>query len=96
MTKAKKRGVVVTTEHRGVFFGYTDAPAGSDPVTLEKARMCVYWSADLRGFMGLASHGPNGSCKISRPVPLIDLRNVTAILEMTHEAIDAWEADKWS
>lgn len=58
-----ERAVVVTTEHRGVFFGYARETSG-ETIALRAARLCVYWSADLRGFMGLASHGPNSSCKV--------------------------------
>lgn len=57
MSKSKERAVIVTTAHRGVFFGYaTDTDA--DTIALKRARLCVYWSADVRGFMGLASGGP--------------------------------------
>lgn len=94
MTKAKKRGVIVTTAHRGVFFGYTDAKENDQTVVLGKARMCIYWSADLRGFLGLASHGPSGNCKITRPVTSLELREITSVVEMTPEAIAAWEAVK--
>ena len=62
---SSERPVVVTTAHRGVFFGYakdTDA----EQIALTKARLCVYWSADVRGFMGLASSGPTKNCKIGR------------------------------
>lgn len=89
MTKAKERYVVVTTAHRGVFAGYaskTDGPT----VTLRAARLCLYWSVDLKGFMGLASHGPNTNCKIGPPAN-IELRDITAVVECTDKARDAWE-----
>lgn len=93
--KVKERAVVVTTEHRGVFFGYAENTDG-DPIKLKRARLCVSWSSDLRGFLGLASHGPNGNCRISRPVPEIELRKITSVMEATPEAVAAWEAGRWS
>lgn len=89
MTKVKERYVVVTTAHRGVFAGYaskTDGPM----INLRAARLCISWSADLKGFMGLASHGPNGNCKIG-PAANIELRDITAVVECTDKAREAWE-----
>ncbi len=86
-TKAE-RAVIVTTAHRGVFFGFATDTDG-EIISLKRARLCIYWSADLRGFMGLASHGPNGNCKIGPPAD-ITLRSITAVLEVTPEAEKRW------
>lgn len=91
---AKGRPVVVTTAHRGVFFGYADKTDG-DTIFLTRARLCVYWTADLRGFMGLAAQGPSASCRIG-PAADIELRNITAVLSVTPEAVAKWEAAPWS
>lgn len=56
--------------------------------------LCVYWSADLRGFMGLASHGPNQNCKIG-PAADITLRAITAVVDVSPEAVAKWEAAPW-
>ena len=61
--KSKERAVIVTTAHRGVFFGYAENTDG-ETISLKRARLAVYWTADLRGFMGLASIGPTAACKI--------------------------------
>jgi len=90
---ATERAVLVTTAHRGVFFGYATKTDG-ETIELKRARLCVYWSADVRGFMGLASGGPTKSCKIGRAAD-IELRNVTAVLEVTEAAAKAWEASPW-
>ncbi len=92
MAKTKERMVLVTTAHRGVFCGYS-AETGGDTIKLRQARLCIYWSTDLRGFMGLASHGPNGNCKIGPPAD-IDVRAVTAVVEVTPEAEAKWNAAK--
>ena len=96
MAKAKEQAVLVTTEFRGVFFGYmTDLPKDSS-VTLKRAQNCVYWSADLKGFMGLASTGPTKSCRVGPAVPSITLSKVTAVVEVTEEAEKKWAERPWS
>jgi Domain of unknown function (DUF6948) len=90
----KERAVVVTTAHRGVFFGYASDTSG-ETIKLRAARLCIYWSADLRGFMGLASHGPNSSCKVG-PAADIELRNITAVTEVSETAVKNWEKAPWN
>lgn len=91
--KVTERPVLVTTAHRGVFFGYADKTDG-DTISLKRARLCVYWTADLRGFMGLASHGPGAGCKIG-PAADIELRAITAVVAVSPEAVAKWEAAPW-
>jgi hypothetical protein len=93
MAKAKERAVIVTTSHRGVFFGYATDTSG-DTIKLKRARNCVYWSSDCKGFMGLASQGPTEACRIG-PAADIELRNVTAVLEVTADAAARWESAPW-
>lgn len=90
---AKERPVIVTTAHRGVFFGYATDTTG-ETIFLARTRLCLQWSADLRGFMGLAVFGPNGSCKIGPTSPGIDLRAITAVLEVSPEAEKKWISAK--
>ncbi len=87
-----ERPVIVTTAHRGVFFGYASDTDG-ETISLKRSRLCNYWSTDIRGFMGLASMGPNGSCKIG-PAADITLRSITAVLEVTPEAETKWNSIK--
>lgn len=89
------RPVIVTTKHKGVFFGYAqekDIPL--DQIPLKDARLCVYWSADMQGFMGLASKGPSSSCRIG-PAADITLRDITAVLAVTPEAEQKWLVAAW-
>jgi hypothetical protein len=88
------RPVMVTTAHRGVFFGYADDTQG-EQIALKRARLCLYWSADVRGFMGLAATGPSKSCRVGPPAD-IAVRAITAVLEVTPEAVKKWEAAPWS
>lgn len=89
-----EKAVMVTTAHRGVFFGYASETDG-EIVKLKRARLCIYWSSDVRGFMGLAANGPSKSCKIGPPAD-IDLRAITAVVTVAPEAVTKWEAAPWS
>lgn len=93
-SKSNERAVIVTTEHRGVFFGYS-ANTDGDVIELKRARLCVHWSADVKGFMGLAAGGPTKSCRIGPAVPSIELRKITAVIGVSPEAVVAWEASPW-
>lgn len=92
--KKIERAVLVTTAHRGVFFGYARETAG-ESIKLRAARVCVYWSADLRGFMGLAATGPGPGCRIG-PAADIELREITSVTEVTAAAAEKWEKAPWS
>lgn len=91
-----KTPVVVTTKHRGVFFGYlTNGDKLPSEITLERARMCVYWSSALKGVLGLASIGPDSDCRISIAVPKLTLWDVTSVIECSSEAVVKWEGAPW-
>lgn len=40
----EKQAVLVTTVHRGVFFGYASAGVKDKAITISNARNCIYWS----------------------------------------------------
>ena len=88
-----ERPVLVTTAHRGVFFGYATDTDG-ETIALRAARLCVCWTADLRGFMGLAAHGPSSGCRIGPPAD-IELRAITAVVAVSPEAVEKWEKAPW-
>lgn len=91
---AKERPVLITTSHRGVFFGYATNTDG-DTISLTRARNCLYWSPDVKGFIGLASTGPSATCRIG-PSADIQLRGITSVSEVTSEAEQKWNAAPWS
>lgn len=92
MAKAKAgRPVIVTTEHRGVFFGYAMDTTGAT-IHLRGARMGIKWNT-TRGLMELAEVGPNAGSKVSARADM-EVRKVTAVFEVTPEAAKAWEAAK--
>jgi len=86
--KKTGRAVVVTTRYRGVFFGYADKTDGKT-IKLKDARLCIYWTSDMGGFMGLASKGPSSTCKIGPPAD-IELRGITSVVECTPDAEQKW------
>jgi hypothetical protein len=89
--------VVVTTEHRGVFFGFAPSPkVGATTIELLDGQMCVYWSESVKGVLGLAATGPDKRCKITPPVPRLELNKVTSVMHATDEAVKAWQSRPWS
>jgi hypothetical protein len=93
-SKAKaERAVLVTTAHRGVFFGYATDTDGAT-IKLRAARNCLYWDSKVKGFLGLASTGPVGQCRIGPPAD-VELRDITCVAECTAAAAQAWEAAPW-
>lgn len=98
--RAAERGdpVVVTTEHRGVFFGYLTGDNNQSPVsvTLYQCRMCVSWQSSVRGVLGLAATGPNKQCRVSPAVPESVLWKITGVFTCTDDAAKAWEDAPWN
>ena len=87
-------GIVVTTEKRGVFFGYGE-PGLENTKKITQARMCVYWDTTVHGVVGLAAIGPSKACRVTPAAPEIDLADVTAVMVCTPEAVKAWELGPW-
>ena len=93
-TNGKERAVLVTTSHRGVFFGYTKETDGA-VISLRAARNCVYWPASQKGFLGLAAFGPAAGSRIG-PAADLEVRDITSVAACTEEAVKAWEAAPWT
>lgn len=91
--------VLITTDStkRGVFMGFID-PADAEKETLEasEVRMAVYWSQDVKGVLGLAAGGPTKSCRITAAAKKATLKGVTAVVEITDEALAAWRKEPWN
>lgn len=89
-----ERAVLVTTEYRGVFFGYA-TNTDCDTIKLRAARNCLYWSAAVKGFLGLAATGPDERCRVGPPAD-IELHKVTCVAEVSPDAVKAWESAPWA
>lgn len=88
------RPVLVTTAHRGVFFGYATETGGTT-IKLQRARNTLYWDAACKGFLGLASVGPIGKSRVGPPAD-IELRDITSVSEVTPAAVLVWESAPWA
>jgi hypothetical protein len=88
----KEKAVLVTTSHRGVFFGYTTETEGTT-IKLNRARNCIYWRG-IKGFLALAESGPTKECRVG-PQANITLRDITCVAECTPAAVEAWEKAPW-
>ncbi len=93
------QAVVICTAKRGVFFGYTEeypaAIISQGFVTLDRPRVCVYWSSSTKGIIGLASIGPQSGSLISPAPPSITLNEITAVIVCSDEARQKWEESPW-
>ena len=87
--KENKVGLVVTTIHKGVFFGY-GIPTTEKIIRLEHAQMCIYWNTETNGVLGLAASGPLTVCKVTKAVPALLLHDVTAVMEASAASIEKW------
>lgn len=83
------RPVVIWTDKRGVIFGYTN-DVSARPITLENARMCLYWNSSVGGVFGLCDQGPNKDCKISATLPSAVFEGVTGVAAVSDIAEKAW------
>lgn len=82
------RPVIVCTEYRAVFFGFSSDTSGVD-IHLKDARMIIAFGT-TRGVMQLAETGPTANSRISAKAN-VDIRKVTAVFEVTDTALAVWE-----
>ena len=87
------RPILVTTLHRGVFFGLVDDDADltAKTMALKSARCAIYFGTK-RGVAELAETGPTASSRIGAPADLAALHDITAVWHVTPEAREKWEA----
>ena len=96
MKKDNKIPVLITTKHRGVFFGFIDPKdVDKDPLKVHEKQMCTKWSTEMRGVFGLAKYGPDKNCRIGQPVEWATLKNITAVVSCSEEAVKNWKKCPW-
>lgn len=91
--------VLITTNKdlRGVFFGYINQEdADKETMRVEDVQMCVYWSANVCGVLGLAATGPLKGCRVTKPAKAATVKGVTLVAECSKEAVKAWKSTPWS
>ena len=86
------KNILVTTEHRGVWFCQVPEDKDLTPTTLtdlKNARMAIRWGT-TNGLQELCKVGPNEDSKISMASDIKVLHKVTAIFEVTDKAAKVW------
>lgn len=90
--KMSLKNILITTQHRGVFFAQIaeDADLTQKTLTnLKNCRMAIYWATN-RGVMELAEVGPNSSSKIGAPADVDVMHDVTAVFSVSDKAAEKW------
>lgn len=90
-----ERAVLVTTKHRGVFFGYLKTNEAPARVVLLRVRNVVYYPSEAHGFIGLAANGPPDGSRIGPAAPDGELFDITGILGCTDAAVSMFEGEPW-
>ncbi len=88
------KNVLITTQHRGVFFAQIDETADLTARTLtnlKNCRMAIYWNTK-RGVTELANEGPNSGSRIGAPADVDVMHDVTAVFSVTDKAAEKWNA----
>jgi hypothetical protein len=86
------KSVILTTQHRGVFFAQLDENTDLTQRTLtnlKNCRMAIYWGT-TKGVMQLAESGPTSSSKIGAPADIDVLHDITGVFVVTEKALEAW------
>lgn len=98
MSKTKEKAYVVFVEPRIVLFGYsTEENLRSDKPMLKNARLCVYWSKETRGQLGLAERGPQEGSRVTPQVTEHHIcTKVEAFIPCTERATKQWESEPWN
>ncbi len=85
------KAVMVTTKHRGVFFGYVgdDTDINERTLALKNARCAIRWRT-TKGIAELAEDGPNKNSKIGATADIEALHDITGVWSVTEKAEKAW------
>lgn len=87
------KAVLITTQHRGVFFGLVpdDQDMTARTMALKNARCAIYWGT-TKGVAELAKTGPTGKSRIGSPADIEAIHDITAVWSVTDEAKAKWLA----
>ena len=100
--KQDEQAVVISTAHRGVFFGYATVSAidawerdTNASIKLRRARMCLVWPTTQRGYPGLVADGPHEGARVSPPASSLTFANVASVGDATPLSVARWESAPW-
>ena len=85
------KAILITTTHRGVFFGHVpdDQDMTARTMALQGARCAIYWGT-TRGVAELAESGPTKKSRIGAAADLPAIHDITAVWTVTPEAEQKW------
>lgn len=85
------KSILITTLHRGVFFGLVpdDQDMTAKTMALKSARCAIRW-ATTGGVAELASVGPNSNSRIGTSADIEAIHDITAVWRVTDEAREKW------
>lgn len=86
------QNILVTTQHRGVWFAQVPLGADLTPKTLTNllnCRMAIYWGT-TKGLHQLCETGPTESSRISAPADIPVLHDITGVFQVTDQAAAVW------
>ena len=85
------KAVLVTTVHRGVFYGLVPSRQDMNAKTmaLKSARCAIRWGTTT-GIAELASVGPGPNSKIGATADIAALHDITAVWVVSDAARDKW------
>ena len=83
------RSIIVCTQHRGVYFGESDAEDDARTVVLTGCRCAIYWGT-TGGVLQLASTGPTETSRIGSTARRVVLHDVIAIIDCTEAAAESF------
>lgn len=86
------KNILITTQHRGVFFAQVDDNTDLTQKTLtnlKNCRMAIYWGT-TKGVMQLANDGPTSSSKIGALADVDVMHDITAVFSVSDQAAGKW------
>lgn len=88
------KSILITTQHRGVFFAQVEESTDLTQKTLtnlKNCRMAIYFGT-TKGVMELATSGPTSSSKIGAVADVDVMHDITAVFSVTDKATEKWLA----
>ena len=86
------KAILITTQHRGVFFGMVaeDQDLMARTMGLKGARCAIYWGT-TRGVAELADTGPTIKSIIGAAADLEAIHDITAVWSVSNKAAKKWQ-----
>jgi len=92
MTIERGTFVLVTTTHKGVFFGVLKKSKAPEYVELTDVQNVIRWRQEGRGFLGLAVTGPTDGCTVGPAAEEANIYGVTGVIRCSTKAVAAFKA----